>query len=123
MTAFRVLIVEDEMLIAMDMEDMLAEMGFEVVGPAPCLERGMELARREAFDMAVLDINLAGRTSFPIADILRERGIPFLFATGYGVAGLLEKYVGTTTLQKPVEFLQLKAEIVALRQLGENSTV
>ncbi|TJZ91423.1 response regulator [Paracoccus gahaiensis] len=115
MTAVRVLVVEDEMMIAMDMDDMLVEMGFEVVGPAAWLDRGMELARQESFDLAVLDVNLAGETSFPIAEILRDRGIPFLFATGYGAAGLTETYAGTTTLQKPVEFSQLKAAIASLR--------
>ena len=115
MSPARVLIVEDEMMIAMDMGDMLAEMGFEIVGPAAWLQRGLELARQESFDLAVLDVNLAGETSFPIADILRDRGIPFLFATGYGAAGLTKTYAGTTTLQKPVEFSQLKDAIASLR--------
>ncbi|QDA36165.1 response regulator (plasmid) [Paracoccus liaowanqingii] len=115
MTVLKVLVVEDEMLIAMDMEDMLVEMGFKVIGPAPCLEKGTELACRETIDLAVLDINLAGRDSFPIADILRERGIPFIFASGYGAAGLSDDYADTTTLQKPVEFLQLRAAMSSLQ--------
>jgi DNA-binding response OmpR family regulator len=85
-TARRILVVEDEVMIAMLMEDMLADLGHVVVGPATRLEEGLELASNADFDMAVLDVNLNGRHSRPIADILNRRGLPFLLATGYGTA-------------------------------------
>lgn len=107
MSARRVLIVEDEMLVAMLLEDMLVEMGFEVVGPALRLQRALEIAREESFDFAILDVNLATERSYPVADVLRERGIPFIFATGYGSPGLDGSYRDAVTLQKPFEPHQL----------------
>lgn len=101
--AVRILLVEDEMLIALYIEDMLADLGFEVVGPAMRLEPALLMAREAVFDLAIVDINLANEKSFPIADALRERGIPFIFATGYGTNGLDDAYRGTRTLQKPFE--------------------
>jgi DNA-binding response OmpR family regulator len=102
-----VLIVEDEVLVAMLIEDMLVNLGFEVVGPAMRLQLALKLAREENFDFAVLDINLAGELSFPVAYALRERGIPFIFATGYGSKGLNERFQEVMTLQKPFESHQL----------------
>ena len=100
----RVLVVEDEVIVAMMIEDMLADLGFEVVGPALDLQRALPLAQGAAIDLALLDVNLGrGCQSFPVADILRERGVPFLFATGYGTAGLSEAYAGCLTLRKPFE--------------------
>lgn len=98
----KVLLVEDEMLIAMEMEDLLIELGYEVVGPAMRLKRAVELAAHEAFDAALLDINLANENSFPVARLLRDRHIPFAFVTGYGAAGLSDEFKDTPTLQKPV---------------------
>ncbi len=80
----RILILEDEALIAFEMTDILEDLGFEVVGPSVHLEEGEEIARREEFDAAFLDVNLGeGKTSRPIAEILRERKIPFVFITAY----------------------------------------
>lgn len=107
----RVLIVEDELFVAMMIEDYLRDLGYEVVGPAMRLERGMALARDELIDFAVLDVNLADKYSFPIADTLRDRGIPFIFATGYGTLGLTDAYQGTTTLQKPFDLHDLQRAI------------
>jgi CheY-like chemotaxis protein len=97
----RVLIVEDEMLVAMNIEDMLLDLGHEVAGIASRLGPALALARDGAFDVAMLDVNLAGDRSFPVADLLIERGIPFLFATGYGLDGIEEKYRDRPVLQKP----------------------
>jgi DNA-binding response OmpR family regulator len=99
--ARRALVVEDEPLIAMLIEDMLVELGFAVVGPAARLERAMAMAREESFDLAILDINLGNEQSFAVADVLSERGIPFVFATGYGVRGLDARFERAVTLQKP----------------------
>lgn len=98
---YRILIVEDEMLVAMNIEDMLLELGHEMAGLASRLEPALALAREGAFDLAMLDVNLAGQQSFPVADVLAERGIPFLFATGYGVKGIAERYRERPVLQKP----------------------
>jgi len=82
----RILIVEDEPLVAMLLEDMLLDLGYAVVGPAGTLQEGLSLARSEAIDAAILDVNLNGARSFPIAEILQARHVPYFFATGYGSA-------------------------------------
>jgi CheY-like chemotaxis protein len=98
----RVLVVEDEMMIAMLVEDMLAELGCSVVGPAHALDAALELARTElGLDVAVLDVNLGGQPVFAVADALREKGVPAIFSTGYGDAGLREIDRGSQVLQKP----------------------
>ena len=84
----RVLLVEDEPMIAFALEDMVIELGYEVVGPAFRLAEALDLAGREQFDAAVLDVNLNEQQSFPVADLLTSRGIPFLFATGYAEGGV-----------------------------------
>jgi DNA-binding response OmpR family regulator len=110
----RILIVEDEMLLAMNIEDMLLDVGHEVAGIAGRLEPALALAREGDFDVAMLDVNLAGDRSFPVADALAERGIPFLFATGYGRAGIEEPYRDRPVLQKPFRAAELLAAIEAL---------
>jgi DNA-binding response OmpR family regulator len=84
----RILLVEDEPMIAFALEDMVVDLGFAVIGPAFRLAEALELAAREKFDAAVLDVNLNEQQSFPIADLLYRRGIPFLFATGYAEGGV-----------------------------------
>jgi two-component SAPR family response regulator len=106
--AKRVLIVEDEVLVAMHLEDLLTEMGHQVIGSCGRLNEAMALARDAEIDFAVLDINLAGAQSFPVADILRQRGIPFVFTSGYGSEGLVDDYHAETTLRKPYEPQALK---------------
>lgn len=98
----RVLLVEDESLVAMMVEDMLLDLGCEVV-LAMRLDKAVALARTETFDVAVLDVNLGEGRSYPIADILFERCTPFLFATGYGLKGLETAYRGVPVLQKPYQ--------------------
>ena len=98
----RILVVEDEMMIAMLVEDMLLELGCTVVGPVHALAEALELARTEpGLDAALLDVNLAGQPVFPVADALREKGVPAIFSTGYGDAGLREVDRGSPVLQKP----------------------
>ncbi len=80
------------------------------------LEAGLRVARTIEADVAILDINLDGKQSFPIADILRQRGIPFFFATGYGPRGLNDNYADTFTLKKP--FLTSELEKAVLRAVG-----
>jgi DNA-binding response OmpR family regulator len=112
----RVFLVEDEMTVALMIEGMLEDLGFEVAGLGMRLETGLRLARTIEADVAILDINLDGKASFPIADILRERGIPFFFATGYGSRGLNDNYEGTFTLKKP--FLTTELERAVERAVG-----
>lgn len=98
----RVLVVEDEMTIALMIEDMLIELGHEVPAMAMRLPHGIECAQTAEIDFAVLDVNLDGRMSLPIADVLEARSIPFIFVTGYGAAGLEAKYrEHHIVLQKP----------------------
>jgi DNA-binding response OmpR family regulator len=97
----RILVVEDEMMIAMLVEDMLLDLGHETVGPAAKFDAGIELATSEMLDLAILDVNLGGNRSFPIADLLVARGVPVIFATGYGAAGLDPQYAGFPVITKP----------------------
>ncbi len=110
----RILIVEDEMLVAMNIEDMLIDLGHEVAGLASRLEPALALAREGDFDAAMLDVNLAGEQSFPVADLLRERGVPYLFATGYGVQGIAPEHRGAPVLQKPFRARDLEEALGAL---------
>lgn len=107
----RILIVEDEMLVAMNIEDMLVDNGHEIAAIASRLDAGMQLAREEAIDFAMLDVNLAGDLSFPIADILEARGIPYIFATGYGRKGVRDEYGTVPVLQKPFRARDLQEAI------------
>lgn len=108
----RILIVEDEMLVAMLIEDTISDLGHQIVGPAMRLETALEIADGEDFDFAILDINLAGKQSFPVADRLTARGIPFMFASGYGAAGLIEPYQEAPVLQKPFSPEQIEKALV-----------
>src|SRR4051794_38006007 len=114
----RILVVEDEMLVAMNIEDMLLDLGHEVAGLAGRLLPALTLAREAEFDAAMLDVNLAGETSFPVADILLERSIPFLFATRYGLQRIEESYRGPPVLQKPFRPAALGGPLRALTQPG-----
>jgi CheY-like chemotaxis protein len=97
----RVLLVEDEPIIAMSVEDMLVDLGCLVVGPAFSASAAETLARNEHFDAALLDINMGDGASYPIAVILRERNIPFSFATGYGSGGVPAGLGHVSVLAKP----------------------
>ena len=97
----RVLVVEDETLVAMLVEDMLQELGHVPVGPAARLDAAIKLARDEVLDLAILDVNLGGTKSFPVADVLTERGVPVIFATGYGTGGLERPFQGYPVIAKP----------------------
>jgi DNA-binding response OmpR family regulator len=105
------LIVEDEFLVALHLEDVLTGMGHQVVGPCTRIQAAMAVARERSIDFAVLDINVAGTPSFPVADILRQRGIPFVFASGYGFEGLVDGYRNETALRKPYVVEELRGAI------------
>jgi len=97
-----VLVVEDESLVLFNLEDVLAELGCSIVGPAMRLPQALALAQTaEAVDLAILDVNLAGEPVFPVAEALRARGVHIIFATGYGREGLPEEWQSHTVLMKP----------------------
>jgi CheY-like chemotaxis protein len=99
----RVLVVEDEMLIAMMLEDMLVELGYQVVGPVARLERALDAVRREHLDAALLDVSLDGEAVYPVAVELAARGVPFVFATGYSGLVIQEPWRDRPLLRKPFE--------------------
>lgn len=102
LTGRRVLVVEDESLVAMLLETILEDMGCTPVGPAANIDEGLALATDgERLDAALLDVNVAGRQVFPVAEALKARGVPFVFSTGYGEGGLPEEWRGQATIQKP----------------------
>jgi CheY-like chemotaxis protein len=115
MSHHRALVVEDEVLVGMMIEDMLRDLGYEIAGLSTHLDQAVVLARTARFDVALLDINLNGRQSFPVADAVRARGLPFLFATGYGSRIVPEPYRDAPILQKPFSLEELKG---ALQRAG-----
>lgn len=99
----KVLIVEDEMLIALMLKDMVTENGLTVEAIAKDLSSGLELARTSSIDLAILDINLNGKEAYPIADLLQKRGIPYIFSTGYGDAAIKDGFNHVTRIDKPFQ--------------------
>ncbi|HEX9953610.1 MAG TPA: response regulator [Allosphingosinicella sp.] len=109
----RVLLVEDEAIIAMTAEDMLEELGCTLAATAASVDEAFACVEAKAFDVALLDINLNGEQSLPVAAVLRERGTPFVFTTGYGAAGLSAEYADAPLVTKPYQLIDLER---ALRQ-------
>jgi CheY-like chemotaxis protein len=99
----RVLVVEDELMIRMLLEGMLEDLGHTVVGLAGSIEEALELAKHGEFDIALLDVNLNGKPITPVVEVLIERGLPFVFASGYGQRGVPEAYRTSPALQKPFQ--------------------
>jgi CheY-like chemotaxis protein len=113
----RVLIVEDEGTIGLLFEDMLTDLGYEVGAVAARLKDGLREAETARYDCAILDVNLDGQPSYPIAEALIERGIPFLFVTGYGPKGLDRRFAHHPILAKP--FLQTELHAAVSKLLGK----
>ena len=118
--ARRILVVEDEPLVAMNLEDMLTGLGHIVTATATRIDKALSLVEVSEFNLAVLDINLAGSNTFQVAAILRRRGIPFIFTSGYGVDGLIDGYRGEYLLTKPFSVRQL--ELMIARVLSADVT-
>jgi CheY-like chemotaxis protein len=110
----RVLVVEDELMIRMLLEDMLDDLGYELAGAASRFDEAATLAREATFDVAILDVNINGREVYPIAETIAGRGLPFIFATGYGERGLPERYRGQPTLPKPFHLDGLEKTLTVL---------
>ena len=110
----RLLVVEDEYLIRMLLEDMLADLGYDVAAAVGTIAEASELAASGDFNAAILDVNLDGQEIYPVAEILAKRGLPFIFVTGYGKGSLSEPYSGRPALQKPFQAEQLKTALAGL---------
>jgi CheY-like chemotaxis protein len=99
----RIFVVEDELMIRMLLDGMLGDLGHVVAAEAGGIDEALALAKDTDFDIAILDVNLNGQPIDPVVEILIERGLPFVFATGYGQRGVPEPYRGNPTLQKPFQ--------------------
>ena len=118
MTAIRpagcsVFLVEDEVMIRMMVADMLEELGHSVAAEAGEIGEAVKLAQSTEFDLAILDVNVNGKVISPVADVIKAKGCPFIFATGYGSAGLPEQYRDRPALQKPFQLDALSKTIEA----------
>jgi CheY-like chemotaxis protein len=107
----KVLIVEDESLVAMLVEDILVELGHQVAASIATLDKALVEAERTDADFAVLDLNLNGKHTYPVAEILKRRGVRFMFVTGYGAAGLGEQWRREVVLQKPFQTEEFAAAV------------
>ena len=104
MNVRRVLLVEDDHLLATGIADAFAQLGVETVGPAGSVKQALELVEHGGrLDAAVLDINLRGDVVYPVADALRARGVPFVFATGYEQQAIAERYRNVASFRKPID--------------------
>lgn len=116
MAGRRVMIVEDELLIAMLIEDTLAEQECVVIGPFASVSDALEAARTETLDLAVLDVNLRGEKVYPVAEVLAERGVPFVLLSGYGKDAVPDDRPRWRTCTKPFDPRDLVA--ILAEQIG-----
>ncbi|TDT99555.1 CheY-like chemotaxis protein [Azorhizobium sp. AG788] len=111
----RILVVEDEFLVALGLQDNLRVLGYETVGPATTLAMAVQAAEREPLDAAILDINLKGEVVFPAAEILSDRGIPLIFCSDYiGVSRVPDRFADAVRVPKPYTIASMAA---ALREI------
>jgi CheY-like chemotaxis protein len=121
LTGRRILVVEDEMLLMMNIETMLQDLGCTAISPAANVADAFALLEERGFDAAMLDVNLDGETSYPVADALVARGTPFLFATGYADHGERTDLLGRPMLRKPYlasELAAAFADLLPAKPLG-----
>lgn len=109
----RVLVVEDEMMVSMLLQDMLSDIGCTAVGPATKVQLALKLVEDAGFDVAILDVNLNGDETYPIAEALTARAIPFVFASGYRPGRLRQQYRSIPTLAKPFRQRELEQILAA----------
>ena len=107
-----VFLVEDEVMIRMMVADMLEELGYSVAAEAGEIGEAVKLAQSTEFDLAILDVNVNGKVITPVAELIKARNRPFIFATGYGSSGLPEEYRDRPSLQKPFQ-LETLAQVIA----------
>jgi len=112
--ARRILIVEDEPIVAIALQDMLEDLGYEVAGPAFRVAPALALAGHGGFDAAILDVNMGDGESYCVAELLQAAGIPYLFATGYGREGLAAGHADALVLRKPYRETDVAAALQTL---------
>ena len=115
----KVLVVEDEFVVAMTMEDVLLAAGYGVLGPSANVRQALSRLREETPDIAVLDVNLGGERVFPVADALAARRIPFIFVTGYERPDLPAAHAARPVLNKPCQPCALLARLAAVLDHGD----
>jgi DNA-binding response OmpR family regulator len=120
-SGLRVLVVEDESMIAMLLEVMLADFGCEMIGPVGRVGKALAMAQREPLDIAILDVNVNGEEVYPVAAALARRGIPFVFVTGYSKHRLRPPYDDRPMLQKPFRRRDVYAVLAEVRRAKESS--
>ncbi|EKV32070.1 histidine kinase [Caenispirillum salinarum AK4] len=103
LSGLRVLLVEDEALVAMYVEDLLEDAGCEIVGPVPRLDAALSVIAAGPVDLAILDVNLNGEKVWPAADALKARGVPYVFLTGYAAGAVPGAHAAVTRLPKPLK--------------------
>jgi len=113
----RILVVEDSPLIATVLEDMLSSIGCKVVGPTGNMAFAVDLAKSESMDAAIIDLNIRGGKVYPVAEVLRDRDIPFLLASGYADWTLREDFKDRPRLAKPYTAAMVEEQLMKL--LGE----
>jgi CheY-like chemotaxis protein len=111
--ARRVLVVEDELMIRMLLEGMLTDLGHTIAAEAGSIAEALKLVEQTDFDVALLDVNLNGQPITPVVEVLVARGLPFVFASGYGQSGVPEPYRASPILQKPFQLEALAQAIDA----------
>ena len=116
--SLRFMILDDEGIIALDLAEMLHDLGHSVVATATRVDRGIEFATHGELDMAILDINVHGVDSFPIATILQGRGVPVIFASGYGKRGLIDGFRDAHVLTKPYGIASLTQAVAKARTVA-----
>ncbi len=112
LVGMRILVVEDEMMVAMLLEDMLIDLGCRVI-KAGRVEKAVQFVAGTEIDGAILDVNVAGESVYPVASALQARGIPFIFSSGYGAGGLAPEYRDRPTLSKPFRQEELAPMLAA----------
>ena len=111
----RILVVEDEMLVLIMIEDMLADLGCQSVTSAATVDKALTLIHAQAFDIALLDMNLNGNDSHPVAEALAARGVPFVYSTGNTGQSLRDGYSDRPVLKKPFKYEELAAILTRIK--------
>jgi two-component SAPR family response regulator len=117
----KIMVVEDEALVALALRDSLDELGFSVIGPFSRISEAMIALRNNHVDAAVLDVNLGGELIYPLADVLTADHVPFVFITGYGADEIERRYASIPILQKPIEPGALKSVFASRAGVGRGA--
>jgi DNA-binding NtrC family response regulator len=117
----RILVLEDEALIAMMLQDWLTELGCEMIGPAASVRSALDIACGSELDGAILDVSLSDGDCFSVADALRNRGVPFAFATGHGASAVAARFKNEFVLRKPFAFDAVKDTVSRLLEQSHHS--